>query len=132
LDTARQEKKRPWTTPDTARRKKIKNMGPGHRQWTRPGGKKKCYGRYFCQKTRSDEKLWTKYAELRAESLRSRGDISLATQFYGSNRLAMDLGSRIAWPERYNHDELSAIESGAYSSLAKLQFDMSTLNVPIV
>jgi hypothetical protein len=58
----------------------------------------------------SDEKLWTKYAELRAESLRSRGDISLATQFYGSNRLAMDLGSRIAWPERYNHDELSAIQ----------------------
>jgi ABC-type multidrug transport system fused ATPase/permease subunit len=34
--------------------------------------------------------------------------------------------------EQGTHDELSAIESGAYSSLAKLQFDMSTLNVPIV
>jgi hypothetical protein len=58
----------------------------------------------------SDEKLWTKYAELRAESLRSRGDISLATEFYGSNRAAMDRGAQIAWPERYNHDELSAIQ----------------------
>jgi ABC-type multidrug transport system fused ATPase/permease subunit len=34
--------------------------------------------------------------------------------------------------EQGTHDELSAIENGAYSSLAKLQFDMSTLNVPIV
>ncbi len=58
----------------------------------------------------TDEKLWTKYAELRAESLRSRGDLSLATEFYGSNRAAMDLGSKVAWPERYNHDELSAIQ----------------------
>jgi hypothetical protein len=58
----------------------------------------------------SDEKLWAKYAELRAESLRSRGDLSLATDFYGLNRGAMDLGAKIAWPERYNHDELSAIQ----------------------
>jgi phage terminase large subunit GpA-like protein len=58
----------------------------------------------------SDEKLWARYAELRAESLRSRGDLSMATDFYGSNRAAMDLGSRIAWPQRYNHDELSAIQ----------------------
>jgi ABC-type multidrug transport system fused ATPase/permease subunit len=34
--------------------------------------------------------------------------------------------------EQGTHDELSAIENGAYSSLAKLQFDMNTLNVPIV
>ena len=33
-----------------------------------------------------DEKLWQRYAELRAESLREHGDIRLATAFYSENR----------------------------------------------
>jgi hypothetical protein len=57
-----------------------------------------------------DEKLWQHYSELRGESLRSHGDIRLATEFYGANREAMDAGAAIAWDERYNHDELSAIQ----------------------
>src|SRR5690606_553550 len=48
--------------------------------------------------------------ELRAESLREHGDIRLATEFYAADREAMDAGAVVAWPERYNHDELSAIQ----------------------
>ncbi len=58
----------------------------------------------------SDEKLWQRYGELRAESLRTRGDLQLATAFYAERRAAMDAGAEIAWPERFNHDELSAIQ----------------------
>lgn len=58
----------------------------------------------------TDEKRWRRYAELRAESLRVYGDIRLATAFYAANREAMDAGAQIAWPERFNHDELSAIQ----------------------
>ena len=58
----------------------------------------------------SDEKLWAKYAEVRAESLRQGNGGDDATEFYRANRAAMDEGSVIAWPERFNHDELSAIQ----------------------
>ena len=58
----------------------------------------------------SNEKLWAKYAEIRAESLRNDGDGAEATEFYRQNRDAMDAGARVAWPERYNEDELSAIQ----------------------
>ncbi len=58
----------------------------------------------------TNEKLWDRYAEIRAEGLR-RGDAGEeATEFYGANRAAMDEGAIIAWPERHNHDELSAIQ----------------------
>ncbi|MEZ6100274.1 MAG: terminase gpA endonuclease subunit [Pirellulaceae bacterium] len=57
-----------------------------------------------------DEKLWQRYAEIRAESLREGRGIEDATEFYGSNQEAMDVGAEIAWPERFNHDELSAIQ----------------------
>jgi hypothetical protein len=58
----------------------------------------------------ADEKLWQRYGELRAESLRIHGDIRLATEYYDVNRDAMDLGAVIAWTQRFNHDELSAIQ----------------------
>lgn len=57
-----------------------------------------------------NEKLWAEYAEIRAESLRKFGDIREATKFYRKNRKALDKGAVIAWPERFNHDELSAIQ----------------------
>ncbi|MCC6578922.1 MAG: phage terminase large subunit family protein [Phycisphaeraceae bacterium] len=56
------------------------------------------------------EKLWAKYAELRADSLRNDGDGSEATAFYVANREAMDAGAIIAWPQRFNEDEVSAIQ----------------------
>ena len=58
----------------------------------------------------TNEKLWAQYAEIRADSLRNDGDGSEATMFYRDNREAMDAGSVIAWPERHNTDELSAIQ----------------------
>ena len=58
----------------------------------------------------SCEKLWAKYAELRADSLRNDGDGSEATDFYIANREAMDVGSIVAWPQRFNEDEASAIQ----------------------
>ncbi|MGE4157621.1 MAG: terminase gpA endonuclease subunit [Planctomycetota bacterium] len=58
----------------------------------------------------TNEKLWAKYAEVRAESLRMHGDQREATAFYEANRTALDEGSEIAWPERFNHDEASAIQ----------------------
>jgi len=58
----------------------------------------------------SDEKLWQRYGELRAESLREHGDIRLATEFYVANREAMDVDAVVAWQERFNHDEASAVQ----------------------
>ncbi|NLS96673.1 MAG: hypothetical protein GXX96_31440 [Planctomycetaceae bacterium] len=58
----------------------------------------------------TNEKLWARYAEIRADSLRNDGDGSEATEFYRRNRTAMDAGAVIAWPERHNVDELSAIQ----------------------
>jgi len=58
----------------------------------------------------TNEKLWARYAEIRGDSLRNDGDGSEATAFYDENREAMDEGARIAWAERHNEDELSAIQ----------------------
>ncbi|MGE4157717.1 MAG: terminase gpA endonuclease subunit [Planctomycetota bacterium] len=56
------------------------------------------------------EKLWTAYAEVRAESLRRYGDLREATAFYKAHREDMDEGSLVAWPERFNPDEASALQ----------------------
>lgn len=58
----------------------------------------------------TDEKLWQRYAEIRAENLRNGLGIAAATDFYRDHREQMDEGAAIAWPERFNHDELSAIQ----------------------
>jgi len=58
----------------------------------------------------ANETLWAKYAEVRAESLRIHGDLREATKFYIANRAELDQGAKIAWPERYNHDEASAVQ----------------------
>lgn len=56
------------------------------------------------------EKLWDKYAQIRADSFRNDGDGHEATEFYRKHRAEMDAGAVIAWPERHNDDELSAIQ----------------------
>ncbi len=58
----------------------------------------------------TNERLWSRYTEIRAESLRIHGDLREATAFYEANREAMDEGAEVAWPERFNHDEASAIQ----------------------
>jgi hypothetical protein len=58
----------------------------------------------------SDEKLWARYAELRADGLRQGDGGRGATEFYRERREAMDAGAKVAWEVRFNHDELSAIQ----------------------
>ena len=58
----------------------------------------------------TNEKLWQRYAELRAESFRRGGRGEEATEFYRQHRAEMDEGAVVAWPERFNPDELSAIQ----------------------
>ena len=58
----------------------------------------------------TNETLWAKYREIRVESLQSGNGGREATEFYAENREAMDEGSVVAWPERHNYDELSAIQ----------------------
>ena len=58
----------------------------------------------------ANEKLWDRYAQIRAESLRAERGLADATEFYRQHRAEMDEGAIVAWPERYNHDELSAIQ----------------------
>jgi len=54
--------------------------------------------------------LWDKYQSIRRESLKNDGDGSQATEFYREHRQKMDAGSRIAWPERHDEHELSALQ----------------------
>lgn len=57
-------------------------------------------------------KLWTRYDELRRNSLRAHGDIREATAFYKRNRKVMDEDFRVSWKERFTtkgkNPELSA------------------------
>jgi len=56
------------------------------------------------------EVLWEKYAEIRARGLSEGRGITEATEFYRQNRAAMDEGAVVAWPERFDHDELSGLQ----------------------
>jgi hypothetical protein len=56
------------------------------------------------------EKLWARYAQLRAEGQRNDRGTQEATNFYRDHRVEMDTGVVVAWPQRYNPDELSAIQ----------------------
>jgi len=58
----------------------------------------------------TNETLWTRYAEIRAEGLRTGDGGAAGTEFYRQNRTAMDEGSDVSWKDRFNHDELSAIQ----------------------
>jgi len=56
------------------------------------------------------DRLWAEYARLRAEGLKADRGGAEATEFYKAHRSEMDAGAVIAWPERFNHDELSAVQ----------------------
>jgi len=58
----------------------------------------------------TDSQGWEKYAELRRESLLAGEGLRRATEYYGANRAALDAGAKVAWAERFNPDELSAIQ----------------------
>jgi hypothetical protein len=54
--------------------------------------------------------LGSEYAELRAEGLRADAGHRRGDGVLRQHRTAMDEGAVIAWPERFNHDELSAVQ----------------------
>jgi len=58
----------------------------------------------------ADEALWTRYAELWREGMRADRGAREATEFYRLHREQMDVGAVVAWPERKNPDELSALQ----------------------
>ena len=58
----------------------------------------------------TNEKLWDRYADLWAQSFEVHGDHRMATEFYAAHREAMDEGAVVAWPQRHNADEISAIQ----------------------
>ena len=58
---------------------------------------------------RNDE-LWERYADLRADELRECGTFERATEFYREHRAEMDEEAVVSWPDRYNYDEISAIQ----------------------
>lgn len=58
----------------------------------------------------TNDTLWQRYAEIRAEGFRAGDGGAAGTEFYRENKAAMDEGADVAWKERFNHDELSAIQ----------------------
>jgi len=58
----------------------------------------------------ANEKLWQQYGQVRAEALRNERGLAEATEFYRQHQEAMDEGAIVAWPERFNPDELSAVQ----------------------
>lgn len=57
-----------------------------------------------------NKELWANYAKILAEGLRAGKGLAPATDFYKKHRQEMDDGAEVAWPERYNPDELSAVQ----------------------
>ena len=62
------------------------------------------------RRSRRTRSCGSEYAQLRAEGLRNDRGIGEATEFYREHQAAMDAGAVVAWPERHNPDELSAIQ----------------------
>lgn len=58
----------------------------------------------------TNTKLWEEYAEVRANGLRAEQGLKPATDFYRKHQTDMDAGAVVAWAERYNHDEASALQ----------------------
>lgn len=82
----------------------------------------------------SNSKLWDDYRTLRAESFKQHGHGRGATTFYETNRSAMDDGAEVAWEERFDPDELSAIQHAMNKKfdLGDAAFSAEYQNEPIV
>lgn len=55
--------------------------------------------------------LWRKYADMRAVELEDGGNGDKATAFYRENQKEMDKGCKPLWKERFNDDEISAVQN---------------------
>jgi hypothetical protein len=78
--------------------------------------------------------LWEQYAELRRDGQRSGAGVSAANEFYAANRDAMDDGARVAWEQRHNEDELSALQHAwnLRTDRGESAFNAEFQNSPIV
>lgn len=56
-------------------------------------------------------KLWGEYSDILRRSLQEGTGSEAATTFYSAHRAEMDAGAEIAWPARFNADELSALQN---------------------
>lgn len=57
------------------------------------------------------EKFWTKYAELWREGMQADPQsLEAATAYYAKHRKAMDAGAVVAWDERFEPGEISALQ----------------------
>lgn len=65
---------------------------------------------YQFPSSEKSQKLWDQYKQLRSEGLRSGDGGKDATAFYRKHQEDMDEGAQVAWPERYNDDEISALQ----------------------
>lgn len=82
----------------------------------------------------TDLKLWEQYAEHRAIGMREGRGLADATAFYRANQIALDAGAKASWPERFNPNEASAIQSAMnlkirdeYSFYAEYQNDPKSI-----
>lgn len=58
----------------------------------------------------TNTELWEEYEDVRADGLRRNATLDDATNFYLEHREEMDAGASVAWPERFNPDEASALQ----------------------
>ena len=81
----------------------------------------------------TNEKLWEKYHKLRSDGLREGNGGKAATDFYAEHREAMDAGAKIAWLDRFNADELSAVQHcmNLRADLGEEAFAAEYQNTPI-
>ncbi len=56
------------------------------------------------------DEMWGQYAEMRRQGQRDGRGTTEADEFYRQHQAEMDAGGRVAWPERKNPDEVSAIQ----------------------
>ena len=55
--------------------------------------------------------MWDTYQEIRESEFRNDGDGSESLEYYRQNKTEMDAGCTPGWAERFNHDELSAVQN---------------------
>lgn len=58
----------------------------------------------------TNAELWDQYTDAYKQSFKDHGDYRDATKFYRRHRTKMEKGAKVAWPERKNDDEASALQ----------------------
>lgn len=80
----------------------------------------------------SDTAMWDRYEDILKDSLRRKGDISEATEFYIANRKTLDAGAEVYWEHRFNPDEASALQHAMNLRIRDLRsFSSEYQNTPL-